>query len=236
MDTSAPSQLRSSANARPTPSPRRRAPAILLVLVLLVALGALAGCAREPVISSFTVSPTVTSQGLRGITAPQPQAAGGLVGEATTITPPTATAEPSPTPQPLIGDMQPVVTPAPATPQPLIGNAQSMATPVPLVGVVVLQDSAVVAANLIVRGSALQFAGACADAIPLYEQAIAADPSFSNVYALLGLCLYDQGRVDAAIARWQEALQRDPQSPDALAGLGTALYQQGQRDAGLARC
>lgn len=122
---------------------------------------------------------------------------------------------PSATPTPLTGVMQPVVS-------------------APLDDVAELQDSAVVAADLISHGSALQFAGACADAIPLYEQAIALEPGFSNVYAVLALCLYDQGRIDEAIARWQEALQRDLQSPDALAGLGTALYIQGQQEAGLA--
>jgi tetratricopeptide (TPR) repeat protein len=91
----------------------------------------------------------------------------------------------------------------------------------------------VAAAELIVAGSALQFAGACAEAIPLFEQAIAIDPNFANVYALLGLCYYEQGHLDAAIIRWEEALRRDPLSPDALAGLGTALYRQGQHEAGL---
>jgi tetratricopeptide (TPR) repeat protein len=91
----------------------------------------------------------------------------------------------------------------------------------------------VVAAELIAAGSALQLAGACREAIPLFEQAITIDPNFANVYALLGLCHYEQGQIDAAVARWQEALADDPFSPDALAGLGTALYRLGRREDGL---
>ena len=180
-----------------------------LVLVLIIVLGTLSGCAREPIVSLFTASPTPT--------APLPaQVAVGIVGAMTTITPPSPTAAPTPPPQPLSGFAQPQ-TPAP---------------PAPLIGVAVPVAPAV-AADLIAAGSAYQYAGACAEAIPLYEQAISADPGFSNVYALLALCLYDQDRIDDAVPRWREALQRDPQSPDALAGLGTALYRQGERAAGL---
>jgi tetratricopeptide (TPR) repeat protein len=97
-----------------------------------------------------------------------------------------------------------------------------------------LAQAALSARRNLAAGAARQLAGACAEAISLYGQAIAADPSFSNVYAQLALCLYDHGHVDEAVARWREALQRDPLSPDALAGLGVALYVQGQREAGLA--
>jgi hypothetical protein len=182
----------------------------LILLALLVALG---GCGRDVRVAPFTPSPTAS------VAAPGPgQAARGLVGAMTTVIPPTPTASPVP----------------PATPQPLIGTVQPVVTPEPLVAEMTPRSPAA-AADLIAAGGSRQFAGACAEAIPLYEQAIATDPGFSNVYALLALCLYDQGRVDAAITRWQEALQRDPLSPDALAGLGTGLYRQGQQEAGLAR-
>ena len=180
-----------------------------LLLVLLIAMGALSGCARKPIVSLFTASPTPT-------TLLPAQVAVGIVGAMTTITPPSPTAAPTAPPQPLSGFAQPQ-TPAP---------------PAPLIGVAVPVAPAV-AADLIAAGSAYQYAGACAEAIPLYEQAISADPGFSNVYALLALCLYDQDRIDDAVPRWREALQRDPQSPDALAGLGTALYRQGEQASGL---
>jgi tetratricopeptide (TPR) repeat protein len=121
-----------------------------------------------------------------------------------------------------------------AVPQPLIGTAELGVTPAPLIGETILRSPVVTAADLIAAGGARQFAGACTEAIALYEQAIAMDPGFSNVYALLALCLYDQGQFDAAIAGWHEALKRDPLSPDVLAGLGTALYWQGQQELGLA--
>lgn len=188
-----------------------RAQCALILLALLVALG---GCGRDVRVAPFTASPTAS------VAAPGPgQAARGLVGAMTTVIPPTPTASPVP----------------PATPQPLIGTTQPVVTPEPLVAAAIPHGSAVAAADLIAAGGAQHFAGACAEAIPLYEQAIATDPGFSNVYNLLALCLYDQGRIDAAMTRWQEALQRDPLSPDALAGLGTALYRQGQQEAGLAR-
>jgi len=183
--------------------------ASLLALTLSIVVSTLVGCARDPMVSPFTVSLTATA--LRPA-----QAAGGLIGAMTTITPPTPTAEPATPSQPLIGEAQ-LQTPDPSAQ--LIGVAAPIAP--------------AVAADLIAAGAASQYAGACAEAIPLYEQAISADPGFSNVYALLALWLYDQGRIDDALVRWREALQRDPQAPDALAGLGTALYRQGEQAAGL---
>jgi len=205
---------RTTSVRRSCAAPLSRAPSALRLLVLLVALG---GCGREVRLSPFTASPTA------GVVAPgAEQAAQGLVGAMSTVIPPASTATPAPT----------TVVPT-ASPQPLIGTVQLVVTPEPRVGEPI-PSSPVAAADLIAAGGARQFDGACAEAIPLYEQAIATDPGFSNVYALLALCLYDQGRVDAAITRWQETLQRDPLSPDALAGLGTALYRQGQQEAGLA--
>lgn len=189
----------------------------LILLTLLVALG---GCGRDARVSTFTASPTAS------VATPRSgQAAQGLVGAMTTVIPPTPTASPVPTTIPI----------PTAAPQPLIGSAQLIVTPEPLIAAAIPHGHTVAAADLIAAGGARHFAGDCAEAITLYEQAIATDPGFSNVYALLALCLYDQGRIDAAITRWQEALQRDPLSPDALAGLGTALYRQGQQEAGLAR-
>lgn len=196
-------------------APLSGAQSALRLLVLLIALG---GCGREVRVSSFTASATAE------VAASGPgQAARGFVATMSTVIAPGSTTTPAPT-----------TTAVPtAAPQPLIGTVELVATPEPLVGEAIPR-SPVAAADLIAAGGAQQFAGACAEAIPLYEQAIATDPGFSNVYALLALCLYDQGRVDAAITRWQEALQRDPLAPDALAGLGTALYRQGQQEEGLA--
>jgi hypothetical protein len=171
-------------------------------------MAALSGCAREPFLSPAAL-PTSSPPPLRGTALPQE--AMGLVGAMTTITRPEPTVPP----------------PAPATPAPTV-------SPAPLTGMALPQSEelsgappSIVAAELIAAGSALQLAGACREAIPLFEQAITIDPNFANVYALLGLCHYEQGQIDAAVARWQEALADDPLSPDALAGLGTALYAWG---------
>lgn len=186
------------------------------LVTLVLALIALAGCGREPIISPLAASPA-SSFPLRTTMLPQEQAAAGLVGVMVTATPPSPTASPPPA----------ATSAPPVEPPPLIGFA--LPQPAEFSG----SPPSVAAAELIAAGSALQFAGACREAISLYEQALVLDPNFANVYALLGLCLYDQGQIDAAVTRWQEALSYDPLSPDGLAGLGTALYRLGQREAGL---
>lgn len=215
--------------ATPSPShPRPFAIAVIVVIALIIILAALRGDGRAVLIARFSATAGP---------APLPQAAWGIIGPTSSVMP-TAASQPSPTPVPT-ATAAPAPSPAEAPmvlPPPLHDayGPQSSPTPTPLASVPALHDSAV-AAELIAAGSALQFAGACDEAIPLYERSIAIDPGFSNVYTLLAFCHYEQGRVDEAMAHWQEALRRDPFAPDALAGLGTALYRQGQLEAGLER-
>jgi tetratricopeptide (TPR) repeat protein len=82
------------------------------------------------------------------------------------------------------------------------------------------------------QGKALIKAGRCNEAIPIFEQAAAADPSFYEPLNNIAFCLYDQGQVEQAIARWRDALTLNQESPDTNAGLGMALYTQGNIDEG----
>jgi hypothetical protein len=206
------------------PSSHRQLLAIVvaLVTIMIVILAVSWNEGRKELISRFRAPVTATPTFV-------PQAAQGLVGSTSLVTPtlapsPSPTAAPTASSQPLSGVAIPQPTPAPQpSSPPSLSGVGLPRTPDPNL-----------AADLIAAGSALQFAGACVDAIPLYKRAITADPSFSNVYSQLALCLYDQGRVDEAIVRWREALERDPLSPDALAGLGTALYRKGEQEGGLA--
>ena len=216
---------------RPWPAPRRhqadqrralsclaRAQAARRFALLLTTLVVLAGCGHEPRLSGYAVATTATAVGNQ-VAGPLP-----LIGFALPRASPTLRA----TPPPLRATMLPAPTVAPP---PLSGIFVPTTEPLPPTAPA---TDPVAAADLIVQGRALQVNGLCTEAIPLYEKAIAADPSFSDVYSLLAFCLYDLGRYNAAIARWQQALQRAPALADALAGLGTARYRQGQRAAGLA--
>lgn len=128
-----------------------------------------------------------------------------------------AASAPSPQPAPL----------APVTPGQ--GGALSSSEQQPSIAALVPAAQAV---DLLLRGNELQRAGQCAEAVPVFEQAIAADPVLSSTYSFLAFCLFELGRIDEAIARWEEATARNPADADALAGLGMALYLRGEQGAG----
>lgn len=81
-------------------------------------------------------------------------------------------------------------------------------------------------------GLALLKAGRCDEALPKFEQAAIADPTYYEPLNNSAFCLFDQGQVDQAIAEWREALVLNPSSADAHAGLGMALFAQGDQDQG----
>jgi superkiller protein 3 len=63
---------------------------------------------------------------------------------------------------------------------------------------------------------------ACDEAVPLYEKAEAARPTFDGAYGL-GVCQSTMQDDDAAIASFEHAIQRDPRAAVAWVGLGTSL-------------
>jgi tetratricopeptide (TPR) repeat protein len=84
------------------------------------------------------------------------------------------------------------------------------------------------------QGIALLKQARCDQAIELFQQAAAADPSWYQPLNDMAFCLYEQGKLDQAIEQWRMALDRSGQnSPDANAGLGMALYASGRSEEGL---
>jgi Flp pilus assembly protein TadD len=90
------------------------------------------------------------------------------------------------------------------------------------------------ARELEAQGADLIRQGRWEEAIPLFQRAAAADPSWHQPLSDLAFCLYELGWSEEAIAHWRAALALNPSSQDANAGLGMALYQAGHQDEGLA--
>lgn len=65
------------------------------------------------------------------------------------------------------------------------------------------------------------------DAIPLYQQALRAQPTHTNAWVNLGSCLWQVGRVDEAAASYRRALELNPHEPRALSNLARVLRAQG---------
>jgi tetratricopeptide (TPR) repeat protein len=72
------------------------------------------------------------------------------------------------------------------------------------------------------------------DALRLFEQAAAADPSWHRPLNNMAFCLYELGLPDEAIAKWRAAINLNSAGQDAYAGLGMALYKAGRYDEALA--
>lgn len=72
--------------------------------------------------------------------------------------------------------------------------------------------------------------GKLTDAIPLFEQAIALDPSRVDLRHQLALTYARVGRPDDALAAWREAVRVDPAFEDAYLGMGVLLSSRGQLD------
>jgi tetratricopeptide (TPR) repeat protein len=190
----------------------------------------LTGCDGQPYISGFVQAPTPTPT-MGQLSGPAPLVGIAEVAPTTSPAPLVGIAEVAPTtsPAPLVGIAEVAPTTSPA---PLVGIAEAVPNVSAAALIAPIADP-IAAANLIVQGRALQVNGYCTEAILHYEQAIAADASFSDVYSLRAFCFYDLGRYEDALASWQEALRRDPGNADALAGLGTVYYRQGQATPGL---
>lgn len=62
------------------------------------------------------------------------------------------------------------------------------------------------------------------EAIPLFEQVIALDPTFANAYALLGSAFLHLGDYEGAITNFEKALRLDEGIKLAYIGLITANY------------
>jgi tetratricopeptide (TPR) repeat protein len=65
-----------------------------------------------------------------------------------------------------------------------------------------------------------------ADAVPVYEALISADPGNVQSQEALARCLERMGRWGEALARYQLVLNADPDRPDALVGSGLCMIRQ----------
>ena len=90
-------------------------------------------------------------------------------------------------------------------------------------------------ADLFVQAVRRHQAGALAEAVALYEQALSHDPNVPEALSNLGLALKDLGRPDAAVARYEQALALKPDVPEVLSNLGLALKDLGKRSEAIAR-
>lgn len=73
-------------------------------------------------------------------------------------------------------------------------------------------------------------AGDCAAALPLLEEALAAEPEDADALALRGYCLRKSGQLDEAFASYREALAIRPEFPAARQYLGEAHLQAALRE------
>ena len=81
----------------------------------------------------------------------------------------------------------------------------------------------------------LHRAGRLAEAEALYRQALARDPSLTNVHTNLGAALQAQGRIEAAADAYRAALALAPDNSAARSNLGVAQRILGQLDEALAQ-
>jgi protein O-GlcNAc transferase len=91
------------------------------------------------------------------------------------------------------------------------------------------------AAGLFERAFLKHRAGALAEAVELYEQALSYKPDVPEALSNLGLALRDLGRADAAVARYEQALALKPNVPEVLSNLGLALKDLGNLDEAISR-
>src|SRR5919197_1707929 len=70
--------------------------------------------------------------------------------------------------------------------------------------------------------------GRYADAVPLYEQLRAADPSVAEVHGRLGLVYFQQGRFEAAVPVLRQALKLKPSLPHTDVLLAMSLSELGE--------
>ncbi len=76
------------------------------------------------------------------------------------------------------------------------------------------------------RGALLAASGKCAEAIPLFKSALAADPREAQAGLLMGQCQVQAKDYAAAEASLAEAVKRDPSLAQAQLELGAARYHQ----------
>jgi tetratricopeptide (TPR) repeat protein len=81
---------------------------------------------------------------------------------------------------------------------------------------------------LINYGGLKKAAGDLTGAIALFEQAVAADPTFAIAHYNLGTAHRVRGYLDEAIAAYRQAIALDPTYPQAHQNLGVALFKLGQ--------
>lgn len=77
-------------------------------------------------------------------------------------------------------------------------------------------------------GSLLKQQGALTDAIALFEQAIATDPTLAIAHYNLGTAHRARGYLDEAIAAYRKAITLQPDYAEAYQNLGVALFKLGQ--------
>ncbi len=84
-------------------------------------------------------------------------------------------------------------------------------------------------------GVALANEGRPAEAVALYERALALAPEYAEAHNNLGVALVALGRTDEAIAHYREAVRIWPRFPRAYGNLGAALAMVGRTDEGIDR-
>ncbi|EHJ14581.1 hypothetical protein CWATWH0003_0748 [Crocosphaera watsonii WH 0003] len=82
-------------------------------------------------------------------------------------------------------------------------------------------------------GNAYFKLGRMAEAIAVYQKAVAQQEEFWPAVNNIGLIKYEQGNISSAIEHWQKALEIDEEQAEPILALGVALYIQGQKEEGL---
>jgi len=82
--------------------------------------------------------------------------------------------------------------------------------------------------------NALVATGRAAEAVPLYENALSADPESHESHNNLGVALLELGRVDEAIGHLRKALELRPEYADACNNLGITFFRTGKIEEALA--
>jgi tetratricopeptide (TPR) repeat protein len=80
------------------------------------------------------------------------------------------------------------------------------------------------------KGSNLSFVGQYAESLPLFDQAIALDPTFARAYNGRAVTLAQLGRPAEGLPSAKEALRLEPANAVAYTTLGLCLYRLGRRD------
>lgn len=89
-------------------------------------------------------------------------------------------------------------------------------------------------AELLAQAKSLHTAGRLAEAVALYEQVVAVEPSHQEAHYLLGLSRFGLNQLPAAAIDFEQAVRLSPQHAEARHYLGAVLARQGRLDEAIA--